>query len=80
MKCIKPNNFKRPNDYDDDVCRHQVCILYLVFLCILYASHFLTENFYVVYIQVRYLGLVENVRVRRAGYAYRQKYELFMRR
>nr|WEL12765.1 myosin class I A [Halisarca dujardinii] len=30
--------------------------------------------------QVRYLGLVENVRVRRAGYAYRQKYEIFLRR
>ena len=30
--------------------------------------------------QVRYLGLVENVRVRRAGYAYRQRYDLFLRR
>ncbi|XP_065909856.1 unconventional myosin-Id-like [Dysidea avara] len=52
VKCIKPNNFKKPNDYSDEVCRHQV----------------------------RYLGLVENVRVRRAGYAYRHKYEPFMRR
>jgi myosin-1 len=30
--------------------------------------------------QVRYLGLLENVRVRRAGYAYRQTYEKFMHR
>lgn len=30
--------------------------------------------------QVRYLGLVENVRVRRAGYAYRQTYDKFFRR
>lgn len=30
--------------------------------------------------QVRYLGLVENVRVRRAGYAYRQRYDIFLRR
>ncbi|ELR11773.1 myosin IF, putative [Acanthamoeba castellanii str. Neff] len=30
--------------------------------------------------QIRYLGLLENVRVRRAGYAYRQTYEKFMHR
>ncbi|KAG8585671.1 hypothetical protein GDO81_005104 [Engystomops pustulosus] len=31
-------------------------------------------------IQVRYLGLLENVRVRRAGYAYRQEYGSFLNR
>jgi len=30
--------------------------------------------------QVRYLGLLENVRVRRAGFAYRQTYELWLNR
>lgn len=30
--------------------------------------------------QVKYLGLLENVRVRRAGFAYRQEYERFFRR
>ncbi|KAK2150781.1 hypothetical protein LSH36_389g00009 [Paralvinella palmiformis] len=30
--------------------------------------------------QVRYLGLLENVRVRRAGYAYRQNYQQFLYR
>lgn len=30
--------------------------------------------------QVRYLGLLENVRVRRAGFVYRQTYERFMAR
>ncbi|XP_075706286.1 unconventional myosin-Ia [Rhinoderma darwinii] len=30
--------------------------------------------------QVRYLGLLENVRVRRAGYAYRQEYKTFLER
>lgn len=30
--------------------------------------------------QVRYLGLMENLRVRRAGFAYRQKYEIFLQR
>jgi len=30
--------------------------------------------------QIRYLGLLENVRVRRAGYAYRATYEKFLHR
>lgn len=30
--------------------------------------------------QVSYLGLVENVRVRRAGFAYRQRYDRFLKR
>lgn len=30
--------------------------------------------------QVQYLGLVENMRVRRAGYAYRMTYERFIKR
>ncbi|XP_073971326.1 unconventional myosin ID [Rhodnius prolixus] len=30
--------------------------------------------------QVRYLGLLENVRVRRAGFAYRHRYDLFLKR
>ncbi|XP_047226129.1 unconventional myosin-Ib isoform X2 [Girardinichthys multiradiatus] len=37
------------------------------------ASHIFTES--LVCHQVRYLGLMENVRVRRAGYAFRQTYE-----
>lgn len=30
--------------------------------------------------QVKYLGLMENLRVRRAGFAYRRKYEKFLKR
>uniref|UniRef100_T1J6G9 Myosin motor domain-containing protein n=1 Tax=Strigamia maritima TaxID=126957 RepID=T1J6G9_STRMM len=30
--------------------------------------------------QVKYLGLMENVRVRRAGFAYRRRYEVFLKR
>lgn len=30
--------------------------------------------------QVEYLGLMENVRVRRAGFAYRQPYDRFLQR
>ncbi|XP_056280547.1 unconventional myosin-Ib isoform X5 [Pseudoliparis swirei] len=37
------------------------------------ASHIFTDS--LVCHQVRYLGLIENVRVRRAGYAFRQAYE-----
>lgn len=37
------------------------------------ASHIFTES--LVCHQARYLGLMENVRVRRAGYAFRQAYE-----
>lgn len=37
------------------------------------AAHIFTDT--LVCHQVRYLGLMENVRVRRAGYAFRQMYE-----
>lgn len=30
--------------------------------------------------QVKYLGLMEHLRVRRAGFAYRRKYEVFLKR
>lgn len=30
--------------------------------------------------QVKYLGLMENLRVRRAGFAYRRTYEMFLER
>ena len=34
----------------------------------------------VVHHQVKYLGLMENLRVRRAGFAYRRPYEVFLQR
>ncbi|NXB78380.1 MYO1D protein, partial [Donacobius atricapilla] len=52
VRCIKPNDKKSPQLFDDERCRHQV----------------------------EYLGLLENVRVRRAGFAYRQTYEKFLHR
>ncbi|KAL6100583.1 myo1b [Pungitius sinensis] len=42
------------------------------------ASHIFTDT--LVCHQVRYLGLMENVRVRRAGYAFRQAYEACLER
>eukprot|EP01105_Mastigella_eilhardi_P025689 TRINITY_DN7065_c0_g1_i1.p1 TRINITY_DN7065_c0_g1~~TRINITY_DN7065_c0_g1_i1.p1 ORF type:complete len:1063 (+),score=234.56 TRINITY_DN7065_c0_g1_i1:40-3189(+) len=52
IRCIKPNDLKRPNELDEERVRNQV----------------------------RYLGLVENVRVRRAGFANRQSYQRFIHR
>ena len=52
IRCIKPNEQKRPRDFDSDRCRHQI----------------------------KYLGLVENVRIRRAGFAYRREFHKFILR
>ncbi|NWJ10438.1 MYO1G protein, partial [Crypturellus undulatus] len=52
VRCIKPNDAKSPELFDEERCRHQVS----------------------------YLGLLENVRVRRAGFAYRQPYDRFLLR
>ncbi|XP_060105855.1 unconventional myosin-Ih [Heteronotia binoei] len=52
IRCIKPNDNKEPDRFDDSLIRHQV----------------------------KYLGLMEHLRVRRAGFAYRRKYEHFLQR
>ncbi|KHN83240.1 Unconventional myosin-Ie [Toxocara canis] len=52
VRCIKPNETKRPLDWDDKRVLHQV----------------------------EYLGLKENIRVRRAGFAYRRTFERFIYR
>jgi len=52
VRCIKPNDDKRSNTFDEQVVKHQV----------------------------KYLGLMENLRVRRAGFAYRRTYEAFLHR
>ncbi|KAJ1361072.1 hypothetical protein KIN20_020249 [Parelaphostrongylus tenuis] len=50
VRCIKPNETKKPGDWDEQRVRHQV----------------------------EYLGLRENIRVRRAGFAYRRPFEKFL--
>jgi len=50
IRCIKPNDNKKPGVIDNERLRHQI----------------------------RYLGLLENVRVRRAGFAFRQLYSRFV--
>ncbi len=52
IRCIKPNDSKKPNDWDSKRVEHQV----------------------------RYLNLKENIRVRRAGYCYRNLFEKFLKR
>jgi len=52
IRCIKPNDNKKADLFDDQRVRHQV----------------------------RYLGLLENVRVRRAGFCFRQPFEKFIHR
>jgi myosin I len=52
IRCIKPNETKKPKDWEDDRCKHQVV----------------------------YLGLKENVRVRRAGFAFRRVFHKFLQR
>ncbi|XP_065909782.1 unconventional myosin-Ie-like [Dysidea avara] len=52
IRCIKPNETKKPLDWENDRVLHQV----------------------------EYLGLKENIRVRRAGFAYRREFDKFLRR
>lgn len=52
IRCIKPNETKKPHDWDSQMVKHQV----------------------------EYLGLKENIRVKRAGFAYRRPFHKFMQR
>ncbi|TSY41753.1 Unconventional myosin-If [Bagarius yarrelli] len=52
IRCIKPNETKRPKDWEESRVKHQV----------------------------EYLGLRENIRVRRAGFAYRRVFQKFLQR
>ncbi|CAF0979976.1 unnamed protein product [Rotaria sordida] len=52
VRCIKPNDEKSPNVFDQTRVEHQIA----------------------------YLGLLENVRVRRAGFCHRTPYERFVQR
>ncbi|XP_076012146.1 unconventional myosin-Ie isoform X2 [Genypterus blacodes] len=52
IRCIKPNETKKPRDWEESRVKHQV----------------------------EYLGLKENIRVRRAGYAYRRIFKKFLNR
>ncbi|VVC31610.1 P-loop containing nucleoside triphosphate hydrolase,Myosin head, motor domain,IQ motif, EF-hand [Cinara cedri] len=52
IRCIKPNDFKEPGEFDDEVVRNQV----------------------------KYMGLIEILRIRKAGFAYRSEFQQFLAR
>lgn len=52
IRCIKPNETKKPRDWEESRVKHQV----------------------------EYLGLRENIRVRRAGFAFRRPFSKFLQR
>ena len=78
VRCIKPNDQKSPVLFDEERVRHQVISIIVNFIRFYYNS--LNLVIFVFFWQVSYLGLIENVRVRRAGFAYRQSYDRFLRR
>lgn len=65
IRCIKPNENKRALEFDVQrfVLKKVIFSLFLYFR---------------VFHQVQYLGLKENIRVRRAGYSYRRLFEKFL--
>ena len=75
VRCIKPNDQKSPVLFDEERVRHQVMFFSKTFRANLGFNTCFPLSF-----QVSYLGLIENVRVRRAGFAYRQSYDRFLRR
>ena len=81
IRCLKSNESKQPGTWIDDEAH----------LAVLFTwrsefdprlAHTLTGQFDEALIrhQVKYLGLMEHLRVRRAGFAYRRKYEVFLKR
>ncbi|XP_027849458.2 unconventional myosin IC [Aphis gossypii] len=52
IRCIKPNNYKESDNFDEEVISKQV----------------------------KYMGLVEILRIRKAGFAYRGQFEIFLNR
>ena len=75
IRCIKPNDAKSPVLFDQKLVEHQVQFIEQDDQKIIGR---VTSTCYGA--QVAYLGLLENVRVRRAGFAYRQEYWRFLRR
>lgn len=78
IRCIKPNDFKLSSMYSNNNC---VCV-YADMSIIIVFTFFMIDRFddKIVLHQVKYLGLMENLRVRRAGFAYRKLYTQFLDR
>lgn len=78
IRCLKSNESKHPGTRSDRPerlcrCREYDCVNGLL-------SHAGRFDDVLIRHQVKYLGLMEHLRVRRAGFAYRRKFEVFLKR
>lgn len=78
IRCIKPNDHKQPSEYTTTTQKDHASRCYNIFIHISCTPDVFVEQ--IVRHQVKYLGLMENLRVRRAGFAYRRHYENFLHR
>lgn len=96
VRCIKPNEAKEPGEHfsSQPYIKSQISrFSHVKWLSCRRADANATTEFtepprlpigrfddVLVRHQVKYLGLMEHLRVRRAGFAYRRKYEIFLQR
>ncbi|KAI5639115.1 myosin head (motor domain) domain-containing protein [Phthorimaea operculella] len=95
VRCVKPNPYQTPGNWDDQLSvtklfRNSMVVLVtglqskepFYVRCVKPNPYQTPGNWddQLVRHQVAYLGLVENVRVRRAGFASRQRYDRFLKR
>lgn len=74
VRCIKPNEAKQPGNATGPL----ICVEQHIRDPRRVSSGRFDDV--LVRHQVKYLGLMEHLRVRRAGFAYRRKYEIFLQR
>ena len=82
VRCIKPNDDKQPckNPSNPVYCTILFTFMFVfvcLFVCLLIPAIFEEK---IVRHQVKYLGLMENLRVRRAGFCYRRHFDVFLQR
>lgn len=78
IRCLKPNESKQPGEKAERAWDRFVDGMEMsdarLSACTGHFDEALVRH------QVKYLGLMEHLRVRRAGFAYRRKYEVFLKR
>ena len=85
VRTIKPNETKRPLDWENKRVSDELNISHIswenlkkTYLCV--PGDLPIKSIWQVMHQIEYLGLKENVRVRRAGFAYRRPFDKFLKR
>lgn len=84
IKCIKPNDYKEPGQYVVCAAKHTYHIPYFISsgvklsVCMVFVSDEFDDE--VVKNQVKYMGLVEILRIRKAGFAFRENFDEFLNR